>query len=285
MNPDLPPSKLYNFLDAKNHISVSFLEGQKLHMDLVLMDQKQDSSFQFFRELVLASTHFIQLLKHGEQLGFYIDSTTPKFLYKIECHSSGTLRTLLLPKDLAEVPQVLTGQVRLSKILPGAKNPYQSILEIKNQTFADVINHILEKSYQIKATVLLSPEKDQSIMLSQIPRAQIKSDESELEPKLLKEYLLKFQKDFNHIFSENILDHAKIVKSFEQLGFTYLQGREVKFHCPCSKESILAGIFGLLNMEHKELFGPENQKVEVTCDYCQSTYEIFPEDLTSETLQ
>jgi molecular chaperone Hsp33 len=281
---DLPNSRLYSFLDAKNHLSISFLEGQKLYMDLVLIDEKKSSSFQSFRELVLSGTHFIQLLKHQEQLGFYIDSKDPKFLFKLECHAEGTLRSLLIPNQFESFNDRITGEIRLSKINPQTKVPYQSIIEAKNQTFAEIINDILEKSYQLKSKIIVPEKIDQSVMFSQIPMAHLKSEEQNHQ-KDFKEMLIQYQKPLNDFFAQNIQDQESIIQYFNSIGFTYLQSKEVKFYCPCSKQQMISSLYSLLQSNRDELFETGKNTLEVTCDYCHSTYQISEKDIQDSVVQ
>ena len=60
------------------------VEGQRLIQDLALLHAIQRDGFAYFRDVVLSIEPMIALLKHGEQLGFYIDSANPFFRLKIE---------------------------------------------------------------------------------------------------------------------------------------------------------------------------------------------------------
>lgn len=75
-------SKIYQFVDEGESFILRFLDAQKLMQDIVLThsnDQAGAKKFQFFRDLILSSTHLISYLKHRESLGLFIDSESPFF--------------------------------------------------------------------------------------------------------------------------------------------------------------------------------------------------------------
>jgi molecular chaperone Hsp33 len=273
-NQVLPESRLYTFLDPNQLFSFHLLEGQKLYHDLVLSAKQGAGHLAFFRELVLSSTQFLQYLKHGEQLGFYIDSVEPKFLFKLECHSQGTLRCLLMPTDLASVPDRISGQMRLMKFLPGGKSPYQSILNIDQQNFAEITNQVLKISYQIDAHIEVSQETDQSLMLAALPKPKTRHEDSPQKSKGPQEFFIQHKKDILQFFKSNIVQEQDIIKYFEQLGLEYIQSKEVKFFCPCSEQNMIKNLASLANVEDDPLFTTDKPELEIICDYCQTEYRI-----------
>ena len=114
----LPESRIYKFLDEKNNYAIALLEGQKLIEELVVLNNLKPQGLQFFRDAVLSATLMLSFLKSREGMGIYIDSNEPYFRLKIEGHSSGTIRTLLLPEELDVLPEKITGEARLTKLLP-----------------------------------------------------------------------------------------------------------------------------------------------------------------------
>lgn len=273
----LATSRLYSFLDHQNGFNIHFLEGQKLIHDLVLMHPLQGSGFAYFRDTVLGILPIIFFLKPGESLGVYIDSEDPYFRLKIETSSAGHTRMLLLPEEFNLFPMKITGNVRVSKIFPGNKSPYTSVLELKEVNSKDVLNRILNESYQTNSEVIVGELSDQSIMITKLPQlnANIKIDD---ESTSRKEFIKKHNPFFREVFEAAHHDIEKIVKMFEDRGFAYLGSKQVDFFCPCSHERMALNLKGLYAKNPNELFEGKDS-IEVKCDYCNKAYNITRADI------
>jgi len=273
----LAASRLYSFLDHKNGFNIHFLEGQKLIHDLVLMHPMQGSGFAYFRETFLGLLPIIFFLKPGESLGIYLDSENPYFRLKIETNSAGHTRTLLLPENFNNFPLKITGQVRVTKIFPGSKSPYTSMLELKEIETKDVINQILSESYQTNTEVIVGDVSDQSIMVTKLPplNVNVLTDEEMSR----KEYIKKHKSFFHSVFELATDDIEKIVKQFEDHGYSYLGSRQISFFCPCSHERMVLNLKGLYSQDINEVFS-EGEEIEVKCDYCRKIYKIHKSELS-----
>lgn len=267
----LANSRLYSFLDHKNGFNIHFLEGQKLIHDLVLLHPIQQSGFAYFRDTFLGILPIIFFLKPGESLGIYIDSNDPYFRLKIETNSAGHTRTLLLPEEFNLFPMKITGNVRVTKIFQAQKAPYTSVIELNNVDSRDVINQILSESYQTNTEVVLGDVSDQSIMVTKLPPLNVNSTHDETITR--KEYIKKHQHFFREVFEMATDDIEKIVKKFEDHGYSYLGSRQVSFFCPCSEERMVLNLRGLYSGDIDELF-KEKDTVEIVCDYCKKKYAI-----------
>jgi molecular chaperone Hsp33 len=272
----LANSRLYSFLDHQNGFNIHFLEGQKLIHDLVLLHPMKGSGFAYFRDTFLGLLPIIFFLKPGESLGIYIDSEDPYFRLKIETNSAGHTRTLLLPEEFNLFPMAITGTVRVTKIFPDQKSPYTSVLELKDVQTKDVINNIFNESYQTNSEVIVGELSDQSIMVTKLPQinANLKVDDSTSRQDFIKQH-----KNFFHsVFETATDDIEKIVKMFEDHGWSYLGSRSIQFFCPCNRERMVLNLRGLYAGDLDELFA-ESEKIELKCDYCTKTYDISRKDL------
>lgn len=274
---ELSPSRLYSFLDDKDHYVVSFLEGQRLIADLAINHGYGPHDLSFFRDAVLASQHLVQFFKNNENLGFYLDSDKPDFHFKIETNSQGYLRALKMPPSEEPMPKRISALVRLIKTSAVQKDPYSSILRVENADLESIINQILERSYQIAAQVILAPYSDQSILVSKLPISSQEEDTS-VAPK---EYLLGKKKRFLSIFAKNLNHDAKVIAAFEALGLKYLASTELRIHCPCNKEGVISSLGGILMSELDEAAVQGLDHVSIKCHYCNKTYEIRKSDLPS----
>lgn len=264
-------SRLYSFLDHKNGFNIHFLEGQKLIHDLILMHPMKGSGFAYFRDTFLGILPIIFFLKPGESLGIYIDSEEPYFRLKIETNSAGHTRTLLLPEEFNQFPMKITGNVRVTKIFPGSKSPYTSMIELNQVDTKDVINRILNESYQTNTEVIIGNISDQSIMVTKLPPINVNIVQDETLSR--KEYIKKQSSFFHDIFEMASNDIEEIVKRFEDHGLSYLGSRQIDFFCPCSHERMVLNLRGLYSQDLEELF-TDKDFVEVKCDYCRKEYSI-----------
>ncbi len=272
----LATSRLYSFLDHKNGFNIHFLEGQKLIHDLVLLHPMQGSGFAYFRDTFLGILPIIFFLKPGESLGIYIDSEDPYFRLKIETNSAGHTRTLLLPEEFNLFPMNITGKVRVTKILQNNSQPYTSMLELANVATKDVINQIFNESYQTNSEVIVGEMSDQSIMVSKLPSMNVNSTFDDTPGR--KDFIKKHGQFFHDVFEAGTDDIEKIVKLFEDHGFSYMGSRQIDFYCPCSKDRMVLNLRGLYSKDIDHLFEGKDT-VEIKCDYCRKLYEISKSDV------
>lgn len=275
-NTLLEESNLLSFFDEKNNFVVHFLEGQKLIHDLAIINDFRQKGLIYIRDCVLAFQPMIAFLKPGEGFGLYIDSEIPNFRFKIETNVSGTMRTLLLPEDLLEIPEKITGVCRLSKLYTTGNKPYTSVIKLNETPFKELSNLILNESYQICGKVIVSDQADQSILLIRLP--SINYDKEQLDTRLsIDDYCKLHDKSFKKIFSNAFSNEDRIIKSFERLNLTFLKSKQVKFRCACSRERMLLGLANII--DHAELFEPNNSTVETKCDYCKTYYQFSKEEI------
>ncbi len=266
----LATSRLYSFLDHEKGFNINFFEGQKIIHDLALLHPMQGAGFAYFRDTFLGLLPIITFLKPGESLGLYIDSDEPYFRLKIETNSAGHTRTLLLPEEFNLFPMKITGKARVTKIFPGQKSPYTSMIELRDVETKEVINQIFRESYQTASEVIVAELSDQSVMVTKLPSLNVNSNIDDSLSR--KEYIKKHSVFFHDVFEMASDDIEKIVKTFEDRGFAYLGSRQVSFFCPCSKERMILNLQGLYSSE-QDLFD-EKGMVEIKCDYCRKMYHI-----------
>ncbi len=276
---ELAESRLLTFIDEARIFALYFLEGQRLIRDLALIHPVQGAGFAYFREVVLSVQPMIALLKGREQLGFYLDSEAPYFRLKLETGHQGSSRCMLLPEDFHEFPEHLTGTVRVQKLFNDNRKPYQSILEARELPLREVINQVLRESYQVNSVVTVSPHSDQSVMLHQLPPLPNDPDEYEYSPEALEQRRQELAKGIEDVFAQALTGSQALATALQPLGFRLLAERTVTFACPCSRDQMIRNIHLVYAGEHKSLFEPGEDHLEVTCEYCKTRYEISRMDL------
>lgn len=273
---NLPVSRLYTFIDADREFALYFLEGQRLIHELALLHELQGAGFAYLRDVVLSIQPMIAFLKRGEQFGFYIDSGEPEFRLKIEAAQHGHTRSVLIPETFREFPGSLDGLVRLLKLFPGNKAPYESILKADGWALRDVVNHVLRDSFQVHSTVLVSQDSDQSVMLHQLPPLKGEYDYSQ---DAVRQRRAGLEDGLREVLAPGLHDPEAITEAFGGLGFRALAVREVEFRCRCSHERVVHSLKMLTAGERRSLFEPEEESLEITCEYCKQRYEVSRGDL------
>ncbi len=269
-------SRLYSFIDNAAGFTLHFLEGTKLVADIKDIHEIGENAKEYYNRTILTTQHMITFLKTGESLGVYIDSEEPYFRFKIETNFTGSMRTLLLPEEFESFPEKLTGVARITKIFPNSK-PYTSVVQMNEDAPGEIINKILEESYQTKSKVVTSDSLKQSVMITKLPKVDIKRVIEDSEDISLNEYIIKFNKILTDAFEKGLTEIDQIVEYFEGFGLNYLHSKEVKFNCPCSEERMITNLRNLSHNDLEQLFA-EDEKIEARCDYCNTNYEFTKEN-------
>jgi len=275
---ELPSSRLFTFIDEPRRYALYFLEGQRLIHDLALVPNRVGNIFGYYRDVVLSLQPVIALLKHGEQLGFYLDSERPYFRLKIETAHAGTTRCMVLPEQMDQKPTTMTGIVRVTKLFPGGRPPYQSIIAADDLELKEIVNRILRDSYQVNSVVTVSSNSDQSAMLHQLPPMPAESDYD------FSETALKTRRDGIRDGLESLMSRAltsadEIQAEFGKLGFRLLASRDVAFRCSCAREWMLGSLRSVYAQEGDSLFEPDSETLEVVCEYCKNRYTFSRSEL------
>jgi molecular chaperone Hsp33 len=275
---ELPESRLYTFIDEPREFALYFLEGQKLIRDLALLHPVQREGFAYFRDVVLSIQPMIGLIKHGEQLGFYVDSDEPYFRIKIETGHHGATRCMILPEEFQEFPPAMRGLVRILKVFPNNQPPYESVLEIDSLPLGEIVNRVLRDSYQMPCVARVSQDSDQSLLLNRLPRLRGK-DASEYSLGAVEERWEQIREPITTIFGKHLSAAEAIGAAFADAGFRLLSSRPVQFQCSCSRERMIQNVHSVYKTEGDSLFDPGKQTLEAKCEYCKTRYEISRADL------
>ncbi len=266
-------SRLYTFLDEAREFALYFLEGQRLIEDIAVRTAVTGAGFAYFRDAVLSVQPMIALVKRGEQFGFYIDGEEPRFRLKVETAHHGDMRCAIVPAEFREFPAGVRGLVRLLKLFPGGRPPYESVLELDGTPLREIVNLVLKHSYQVHCAVLVSQSSDQSAMLHQLPPIHGR-EEYVYSMGALWTRWEALERELEPLFARALGRPEEIRDAFARLGFHPLADRPVRFRCSCSRERMVRNIRSLANAEPGSLFDPGQESLEVVCEYCKTRYEI-----------
>ncbi len=269
-------SRLFSFIDKQSAFTVHYLEGEKLIRDINNVHNIGPKAQEFYREALLSSMQMVNFMKATENMGFYIDSERPYFRFKIEMNSRGTMRTLLLPEDFEDFPENISGKARITKAFPN-KQPYASVIELTEEKTKAVVNKMLKESYQSNTEIAVG-KRNFSLMYSKLPPSNIAEKFDEIIDIPLGDFISQRSSLFSDLEKSELTEEKDIISFFEKSELSYLGSKEVKFHCPCSKERMVANLLTLGPDDREEVF-KERETVEVRCDYCNSIYDLKESDL------
>lgn len=274
---ELPESRLYFLLDEPAEIAVYFLEGQRLIRDLALLHDIRGEGFAYFRQFVLSVQPMISLIKRGEQMGFYVDSEDPFFRLKIETGHQGDVRCVLTPEEFSEFPESMRGIVRLQRLFPANRPPYESILRADGLPLREVVNRVLRDSYQVNCAVRVSGTSDQSAMLHQLPPLRGHDDEASVDA--VSRRRDRLAEGLDALFARAISDPQDLATALAGLGLRTLASRRIRFHCNCDRERMIRNVLLVIEDDGSRMFDPGRNTMEVTCGYCKKRYVISRDEL------
>ena len=281
----LSNSKVLSFIDNKEGFTIYFFEGQKLIHDLAIIHDLKGEGFHFLRDSILGSQLLSVFLKSKENFGFYIDSDEPYFRFKIETNFNGYMRTLLLPEEFNDFPKNINGVYRVSKLIKGGTEPYNTVIQIKDKPLDEIINELFSQSFQINGKIYLSEDSDQSVLIMKLPDIEIDKVEANEDRLSVDEYWKKNSPLITNLFSKSYNEQEPIEKEFTDNDFLFLGSKDIQFKCSCSRERMVMGILGLVHSMSKEEVFEGESSIETKCDYCKTYYEITESEVMKKLKQ
>jgi len=271
----ISPSCFFTFLNTKKQIIIHLLEGQKLIHDLALTHTLSENGLSYFRNCLLSIGPMVAFLKKQERFGLYVEAKKPFFKLNFEADYHGQFRTLLLPEHFDQSPSIIEGKARLIKFIPD-KRPITSHFNFENHNFTQLLNNILQKSFQINAQSIVGQKSDHSLLFSLLPEVPNK-----LKQDLLSSVNQGLTSLLNSIPLESFSDLIKLKQHFTKNGFILLHEAPLIFSCPCSQQRMIRNLKNMRNVSIPALF-KKSKKLVIKCDYCKRVYQITQEDVFAD---
>ena len=228
------------------------------------------------------------LLKPGQRVALKFQGNGPLKRILVEADSVGLARGYVAVPE-ADVPSqgdrlnvsgVLGHEGFLTVVKDlGLKDPYRGIVKLHTGEIAEDIAYYYLESEQIPSAVGLGVFIESDGRVSASGGFLIQTFFTGEDP-LVDQLIGNVQR------IPGVSELLRQGKTPEDMLSTLLSGfpyhvvgkRHLSFRCTCSRERVERALIALGNEELRSL-GAEQEKTEVTCEYCRSTYQFTREDL------
>jgi len=228
------------------------------------------------------------LLKAGQRVALKFEGNGPLKRILVEADSIGLARGYVAVPE-ADVPSqgdklnvagVLghDGFLTVVKDL-GLKEPYRGIVKLHTGEIAEDIAYYYLESEQIPSAVGLGVFIESDGRVSAAGGFLIQTFFSGEDP-LVDHLIGNVQRipGVSEFLRQENTPEGMLTTLLSGIPYHVVGKRNLSFRCTCSRERVERALIALGNEELKSL-GVGQEKTEVTCEYCRSTYQFTREDL------
>jgi molecular chaperone Hsp33 len=223
-------------------------------------------------ELMAAGALLAATLKFEGAIILQLQGVGPVKLIVVECTSERTLRaTAKWTGDLADDAGLadLLGEGRfVITLVPGeGKQSYQGIVEIDTSGVAASLEQYMQRSEQLDTRLWLAAGEDRvaGLLLQKLPAADDPDADSWNRATHLAETLT--DSELLELPPKNLLHRL-----YHQEDIRLFEPRPVSFRCSCSNERV-DSMLRMLGYDEVRSIVEERETVEVTCEFCNRSYE------------
>ena len=229
------------------------------------------------------------LLKTGQRVALTFEGNGPLKRIIVEAESNGAVR------GYVEVPEIYlvredgkldvgaalgkTGLLTVTKDL-GLKGPYRSIVQLQSGEIAEDLAFYLTESEQIPSAVALgvyvAPDQRVSAAGGFLIQSLPPKDESMID--MLMERLGQFP-PVTQLLREGNNPEQILERLFAGMPYDTIEKRVLAFHCSCTSETIERVLISF-GREELDRMMKEQDRTEVSCDFCGQRYPFNREELT-----
>jgi molecular chaperone Hsp33 len=228
------------------------------------------------------------LLKGSQRLALLVEGNGPIGRMGVETDAEGRVRgtirqpqTGLPPKgDRFDVAGAIgrAGFLHVWKDL-GLKEPYQSMVQLQTSEIAEDLAWYLTTSEQLPSSVGLGVELDAAggvaaaggFLIQALPPG----DAEQVEALVAR---LQQLPPTTSMLRQGLGPGQILERLFDGTGFLVQAELSLTFHCPCTQRQI-EGVLLALGSEELTRLAEEQQRVEVTCEYCREVYGFSREQI------
>ncbi|OGT30066.1 MAG: hypothetical protein A3E87_10080 [Gammaproteobacteria bacterium RIFCSPHIGHO2_12_FULL_35_23] len=214
-------------------------------------------------------------IKYEGKLTLQIQGEGPLSLLLTQANEKLQLRGLAHEKGKVTSSfkkSIVKGTLLINIDLKDAKNRYQAVTELKQETLAEAINHYFMQSEQLPTKLWLFANKNSAagLLIQKMPSQEAESEFWEHIVMLAETITAKELLSLSNYQIINRLFHEEAVRLFEQ--------DPVCFKCSCSNEKMAAIIIQLGEKEAEEILA-EQGEITATCDFCNRIYRFDKVDV------
>jgi len=237
-------------------------------------------------ELSAAALLLSASLKFEGKLILQIHGDGPVALFVVESDALGGFRATVKCRD----EQAIAPDASLADLVnrhgrgrfvvtldPGPeqpdKPPYQGIVPFEGDTVAEVLEHYMQRSEQVKTRMWLASDSERAsgLMLQKLPENSSKESEESWEHyQILADTLTR--PEMLETDNESLLHRL-----FWQSPMRLLDQHACHFRCTCSREKVAAMLQMLGKVEVDSVLN-EQGSVDIHCEYCNAYYRFGADD-------
>lgn len=187
--------------------------------------------------------------------------------------------------SLSTLTQLVGKGTMVITIRPSQGEAYQGVVALEQTTLAECLAHYFEVSEQIPTKIWLFSDDQQQQVAGSLLQLLPDGDGSSKN-------LAKQQSDFEHLLqltntikAQEIFSldaEALLYRLYHQETVSLFDPKTVQYQCGCSTDKCLAAISQLDPVEIQNILA-EQEKISMTCEYCLTCYDFYPDDLASFT--
>jgi molecular chaperone Hsp33 len=259
-----------------------------VRLDSVIREIFSETSYPAAVQVLLAESLLVVAMlssgiKFRGRISLQLQSSGPLSLLMADCSEDGGLRGIARIDEESELPDspenlfaTLAGAGHLVLILEpaGGGQRWQGIVPLEGQGLDEAIEAYFMRSEQLPTRVKLAVGNGQAsaLMIQQMPGS---SDDPDGWNRL--EHLMAT------VHADEMLEpdmERLLEKLFHQENRRVFPSRELRFHCPCTRERVLDVLQGLGTAELQSML-EEQETVEVRCQFCNRAYHFDQFDLNA----
>ncbi|MGB1262097.1 MAG: Hsp33 family molecular chaperone HslO [Cognaticolwellia sp.] len=277
MQTDILNRYLFDNLHARGEL----VNLSQTYQDIVAAHNYPLGVQQLLGELIAATCLLTATLKFEGEIAVQLQGDGPVGYMAVNGNHQQAMRgiaRLTSDTDSTALKDLIGKGNMVITIRPSNGEPYQGVVALEHETLAECLAHYFEISEQIPTKIwLFHDEKNTQIAGSLI---QLLPDGEDKE---------KQQADFEHlcqltntikpeeIFS--LASEALLYRLYHQEQVRLFDPQAVSYKCSCSAEKCLSAISQIEPSELESIIA-EKGSVDMTCDYCLTTYKFERPQLT-----
>jgi len=182
--------------------------------------------------------------------------------------------------DRASLPRLFgSGYLAMTIDQGAAKDRYQGVVDLTGATLTDCVHHYFQQSEQFSAAVKLHSKRDAegrwqsaALMMQMAPESENPNKQEPMEEAWRRTMILQGSCTNAELVDDRLSAYDLLFRLFHEEGVRVFDARPLSFKCRCTTEKVERVLLSLTNEALEEMM--VDDKVTVTCEFCQHTREF-----------